>query len=118
MAFQITDDILDFIAEEDILGKPVGSDVRQGIITLPAWYALNFSPAKTELRQLLASPDSCREESARIIELIIDSGGIGYAYHVSKHYAIKAKQQLKYLPNHLIKSTLYSFVDYIIDREF
>jgi geranylgeranyl pyrophosphate synthase len=38
MAFQIVDDILDFTGDEAVLGKPVGSDLRQGIITLPFFY--------------------------------------------------------------------------------
>ena len=45
LAFQITDDILDFTADENILGKPTGRDIRQGVITLPALYALRNSPA-------------------------------------------------------------------------
>ena len=118
MAFQITDDILDFIADEEILGKPVGGDVRQGVITLPAWYALNLSPDKAELRRLLSSPDLCREEPERIIELVVDSGGIDYAYHVGRHFAVKAKRQLQLLPDHPVKRKMDEFIDYTIDRNF
>ena len=50
MAFQVTDDILDLIADEEILGKPTGSDIRQGVITLPALYAMHNSKHAEELR--------------------------------------------------------------------
>ncbi len=79
MGFQITDDILDIVADEKTLGKPTGSDIRQGVITLPALYALRYDPNRQELANLLSSPEACTNEAQRIIEIISDSDGIDYA---------------------------------------
>jgi heptaprenyl diphosphate synthase len=118
MAFQITDDILDFIADEAILGKPTGSDIKQGVITLPAIYALRYSPDKGELAELLSSPEKCREYSERIIEIVIESDGIDYAYYVTQRFACKARKQLEYLPDKPVKEALNQIIDFISKRDY
>ncbi len=118
MAFQVTDDILDFVADEGVLGKPTGSDVKQGVITLPAIYALHHSPHERELKELLASPAGCIENSDRILDIIIDSDGIDYAYFVTEHFARKARKQLDYLPDKVVRETLYEVADFISAREY
>ncbi|MGI6435188.1 MAG: polyprenyl synthetase family protein [Syntrophomonadaceae bacterium] len=118
MAFQVTDDILDFVATEQILGKPTGNDVRQGIITLPAIYALRCSPHRQELAQWLSSPQACLSKVDTIIDLVIDSGGIDYAYHATECYACKAKRQLQLLPNSLITENLANMADFISTRDY
>ncbi len=118
MAFQITDDILDFVADEKVLGKPVGSDVKQGVITLPAIYALRFGPHKERLGTLLASPQLCSEQASEIIELITESDGMDYAYHVSRKFADKARQQLNSLPDVSVKDSLYEIATFISGREY
>ncbi len=118
MAFQVTDDILDFVATEETLGKPTGNDVRQGIITLPAIYALNYSPHRQKLARWLSSPHSCLSEVDGIIDLVIDSGGIDYAYHVTRRYAHKAKLQLRSLPYSLVTENLAGMADFISTRDY
>lgn len=118
MAFQITDDILDFIADENTLGKPIGNDIRQGIITLPALYALRFSPERQELRTMLSSPELCKSETSRIIDMVVESGGIDYAYSMSRKYAYLAQQQLHLLPDRAVKQTFFDVADFILVREF
>lgn len=117
MAFQVTDDILDFVAAEQILGKPTGNDVRQGIITLPAIYALRYSPHRRELAQWLSSPQACLSKVDAIIELVIDAGGIDYAYHATQCYACKAKRQLQSLPRSPITENLGNMADLISTRD-
>lgn len=118
MAFQVTDDILDFVATEQILGKPTGNDVRQGIITLPAIYALRRSPHRRELSRWLSSPQACLSKVDTIIDLVIDSGGIDYAYHATRCYASKAKRQLQSLPSSLITENLADMADFISTRDY
>lgn len=118
MAFQVTDDILDFIADEKVLGKPTGSDIRQGVITLPALYALKKDDHRTELAGLLSSPELCNTQAERIIDMIISSDGIDYAYYVSQHFARKAQIQLKYLPDRPVKKSFLDISDYILARDF
>lgn len=118
MAFQVTDDILDFVATEEILGKPTGSDIRQGIITLPAIYALRFSPCRQELQQWLSSAEDCVIRAEEIIDLVIDSGGIDYAYYAAQFYTEKAKRQLQFLPRTEITKNLGGMADFISDRDY
>lgn len=118
MAFQITDDILDLVADEQVLGKPTGSDIKQGVITLPALYALQNSPERHTLAALLSSPEECRAKTSHIIDLIVDSQGIDYAYHIAKSYAEKACRQLDRLPDSAAKETCRKMAEYITDREF
>jgi len=118
MAFQITDDILDYVADEDILGKPVGSDIRQGVITLPAIYALRCSPHGMELAEMLSSPESCTSKANEIVDLIVNSDGIDYAYYASNRFAEQALRQLNYLPEVPVKESFYRIADFISGREY
>lgn len=118
MAFQVTDDILDIIADEQVLGKPTGSDIKQGVITLPALYALRHSPQREELSRLLASPEACRAETEKIIAIILDTDSIDYSYYITQHFARKAQGQLAFLPEHPLKENLFNIADFILDRDF
>lgn len=118
MAFQITDDILDFIADEEVLGKATGSDIRQGIITLPAIYALKHDSRKSELKRLLSSPELCVQEAEQIIDIVTSSDGIEYAYQVSIKYAQKAQAELLKLPDVEEKQIFFDICDFIIQRDF
>jgi len=118
MAFQVTDDILDFVASEEILGKPVGSDIRQGVITLPAIYALKHGAHRQELGQMLSSPAACCNHADEIIELITETDGIDYAYYVSNKFAEKAIQQLEKLPDMSGKDSLLAIAAFISGREY
>ena len=118
MAFQVTDDILDFIADEKVLGKPTGSDIKQGVITLPALYALKHAPDRQELADLLSSPELCNTYADRIIDIILDSDGIDYAYFASRYFAQKAKNQLRYFPEREVKKAFLDTADFILERDF
>ncbi len=118
MAFQVTDDILDFIADEKILGKPTGSDIRQGVITLPALYALKHGPGRQELAASLSSPERCLSQAEEIIGMILESDGIEYSYYVTSHFAGKAKKQLEYLPAVPARERLYEIADFIMSRDY
>jgi heptaprenyl diphosphate synthase len=118
MAFQVTDDILDFVASEEMLGKPVGSDIRQGVITLPAIYALKYGSNREQLGRLLSSPEACANQAEEIVDLIIDSDGIDYAYHVSNRFAERARQQLAGLPDMAGKDSLSDIAAFISGREY
>jgi heptaprenyl diphosphate synthase len=93
MAFQITDDILDFVAKEQQLGKPVGSDLQQGVITLPTIYALKHSPAREDLKNLLSLLSTQNDAFIldKAVEIIKNSGGIGHAQEIAWRYLVKAK---------------------------
>jgi heptaprenyl diphosphate synthase len=118
MAFQITDDILDLVAEQKQLGKPVGSDLRQGIITLPVIYALKHSPERERLRTLILSSNKSEELIQEAITIIQHCGGIQYSIEVAEKYIWKAKGALKNLPQRPAKKILEKVADFVSIRKF
>ncbi len=118
MSFQITDDILDFTADESVLGKPTGSDIRQGIITLPALYALRNSPEASELREILRSPDNVARQADRAISIINSSGGIEYSQKVAEKYIAKAHLMLEQIPSSQARTALSRIADFICVRDY
>lgn len=117
MAFQITDDILDFTGTEKTLGKPAGSDMRQGNITLPALYALHCSPVGDDLRRWIDRPQEERKVS-EAVRLIRKSGGIEYARDLANRYLQRAEQRLEPLPNSKSKRSLLDIARFIGERRF
>ncbi|MFC0271599.1 heptaprenyl diphosphate synthase component II [Metabacillus herbersteinensis] len=116
MSFQITDDILDFTATEEELGKPVGSDLLQGNITLPVLFALEDPMFRIELEKI--SSDTTFEEINPLIERILQSDVIEKSIKVSDQYLQKAFSILEELPSGRSRSTLYSVTKYIGKRKF
>ncbi|HHY73166.1 MAG TPA: heptaprenyl diphosphate synthase component II [Bacillus bacterium] len=116
MAFQITDDILDFTGTEKELGKPAGSDLLQGNITLPVLYALQNDTVRKEI---IDTFDMTNEEKIKqIISLVKNSGGIEYSKEISERYLKKAHEIIKNLPNCKEKTTLSNIAKYIGKRKF
>ena len=76
VAFQIVDDILDFTGNADQVGKPVGGDLRQGLITLPTLYHLEANPDDSDRIDAIVAGTLNTEESERLIETIRNSGAI------------------------------------------
>jgi len=118
MAFQITDDILDMTAEQERLGKPIGGDIRQGIITLPVIYALKNSPQRERLLELVHKPDKSEDEIFETISLIRNCGGLEYSTSIALQYISKAKKELDPLPDIPVKETLKTIADFISFRKF
>lgn len=117
IAFQITDDVLDMNASQEYLGKPVGSDLRQGVITLPAMYALKVCSCKDKLASLLTKRDKNEQEIKEIIEIIQDCGGIDYALKLAKRYLERARQRVEILPPSKARDALISLTYYVKSRE-
>ncbi|WLR53098.1 heptaprenyl diphosphate synthase component II [Bacillus tianshenii] len=112
MSYQIIDDILDFTSTEEELGKPAGSDLMQGNITLPVLYAIRDEKLKERIK--LISEEN-REE---ILSIILSSGGIEYAKDISDRYLEKALNILEELPNNRAKRSFRSIAKYIGKRKF
>jgi len=116
MSFQITDDILDFTSTAEELGKPVGSDLLQGNITLPVLFALEDPSIKKEVEKI--SMDTTPNEIEPILEMILSSGVIEKSAQISDRYLQKAFHILEELPKNRARSTLYSIAKYIGKRKF
>ena len=78
MAFQLADDLMDMTASVQTAGKPVGSDFKQGILTLPAMYALQHSPQQEKLRKIILSRHISGNTLQTGMDIIVQSGGMQY----------------------------------------
>lgn len=116
MSFQITDDILDFTSTEKELGKPVGSDLLQGNITLPVLFALENPTIKVEIEKI--TNKTTPNEIQPILNRILDSDVIERSAKVSDQYLQKAFDILENLPKNRARSTLFSIAKYIGKRKF
>jgi heptaprenyl diphosphate synthase len=120
MAFQIRDDILDLIGTEKELGKPPGSDIRQGNITLPVIYALQEPALRPRLLEQIAEIRAA-EGSADIAEfltLIRNSTGIARAEELVDRYIAKAIRSLEALPDNKARRNLKEIALFIGQRKF
>lgn len=118
MAFQIGDDILDLTANQSVLGKPVGSDLRQGIVTLPVIIALAKSPDRLRLAEIVQNKEKNESEVLEAINIIKKCGAIDQSFKVSDSYLEKAKNQLKFLPSGKATQCLAAISNQIGKRKF
>jgi heptaprenyl diphosphate synthase len=118
MSFQITDDILDFVGEEKQLGKPAGSDLKQGNITLPTLYTLSDERTRSDMVAYLQSQNPDEAQWQRVLRLVRDSGGIEFSRWLSERYLEKAFQELDSLPKIKAKQALHKIAAYIGGRKF
>jgi len=116
MAFQITDDILDFTSSEEELGKPAGSDLLQGNITAPALYAMENETIRCEIEKVHEDMEPAQIQ--KIISLIKDSGAIEKSIALSDLYLNKALAVLEDLPSNKAKKTLRDIAKFIGRRKY
>lgn len=118
ICFQIKDDLFDYYSND--VGKPTGSDMREGKITLPALYVLENSnnPLLEPIRaKLTASQFLDENEIGQLIRISIEEGGIGYAENMIERYRSEA---LALLPDDIsdeLREALTAYIDYVIKRD-
>lgn len=118
MAFQITDDILDITASSEQIGKPVGNDLRQGVLTLPVIYALANSPRRRELAELIAAREMSADHVARGIAIVRETEAVEYSYgHVGRYLETARAVLPASLPAD-IRASLINIADFIGLRKF
>ena len=118
MAFQLIDDVLDFSATEETLGKPVGNDLREGKVTLPLILALReCTPAERGRVEKVVADAGYESVSAAEIRAILERyGAIQTVRRRAQTYTETAIAQLEPLPDSPHKRALLSIADMIIDR--
>ncbi|MFB0559153.1 MAG: polyprenyl synthetase family protein [Dehalococcoidales bacterium] len=116
IAFQVVDDILDFIGTEEELGKPVGSDLAQGTLTLPAMLLLERYPEENPVKRLFQNGDK-QKNIELAIELIRNSSIVQECYDIASDYCSRACRNLSPLPDNPNRQTLIQLADYIIRRK-
>ncbi len=115
MAFQIADDILDITGSEDLLGKPVGSDLREGVLTLPVIRYLQQHPNDPRILRVLGSEDG-EADVALAVELIKRSGAVDQAYARAREFASAAIAALDGLPHNAHRQALVDLAEYVVRR--
>jgi len=115
IAFQIVDDILDFVSTEEELGKPIGSDLAQGTLTLPAMLILERYPADNPVRRLFETRDKEHLEPA--ITIVRQEAVVEESYRIASDYCAKACQNLKLLPDDSVCQVLIELANYVIRRK-
>jgi all-trans-nonaprenyl-diphosphate synthase len=113
IAFQIVDDILDFTSSTETLGKPAGSDLKQGNLTAPVLFALEEHPHLIELVDREFSESSDLED---ILALVQKSNGIQRSRDLAKIHAKQAVNAIEWLPTSAHKQSLLDLTDYILER--
>ena len=116
IAFQLSDDLLDITAEQTESGKVPGTDLREGIPTLPALFALRSQdPADARLRELLSAPvpESSIDEALRLLR---GSPAVDAARDVLRSYAERARGVLTELPDVPARAALEALADFVVSR--
>jgi heptaprenyl diphosphate synthase len=116
-AFQISDDIIDITSPADVSGKTPGTDLREGVHTLPMLYALQGEgPVADRLRVLLARPITDDAEVDEALELLRTGPGVPRARAVLAEHANAARAELARLPDHPAAKALASLTTFVVDR--
>ncbi len=116
-AFQISDDIIDIDSDSDESGKLPGTDIREGVHTLPMLYALRETgPEAPRLRELLSGPVEDDAAVAEALALLRASPGMAKAKDFLVQYAAQARRELDLLPDLPGRRALQTLVDYTVSR--
>lgn len=116
LAFQIKDDIFDYGTED--IGKPTGLDIRERKITLPLIYVLQNSSKeiRDELINIIKNHNEEKEKVKRAVQLVMQEGGVKYAYMRMNELKKQALECIKDIPDSDTKNALISLVNYTIER--
>jgi octaprenyl-diphosphate synthase len=119
IAFQIVDDLLDYTADERVLGKATGTDLREGNLTLPVICALSraTSDDRNRMETIIGDPDLAREEFDSILDLIIKYGGIEYSKDRAQEHVDQAKTCLDIFEASKPRALLKDLADYVLARK-
>lgn len=116
MAFQIMDDILDFTGEQATIGKPVASDLRQGLVTLPALIYLDTHPDDMDLQAILEGKVLTDAQMDRLVAAIRAGSAVEAAVLEAQVYIERAHQILGEMPDTQERQALGELADYIVQR--
>jgi geranylgeranyl pyrophosphate synthase len=114
MSFQIADDVLDYLATEEEVGKPVGNDLKQGTVTLPLMLARQSTNG--QLDAVLAKPVLDDADYAEVVRIVRNSSGIDESYAYAKTFGDKARAELEAFPPSAYRDALESLTYYVVGR--
>ena len=119
LAFQIIDDVLDLTASEDVLGKPVASDLREGKVTMAVIHALDrCTPEERKIIETVLDERCFTTVSHRdVLEILERYGSVDYATASANEHAEQARRAIAHFPDTEIKRALLWIPDFVVGRE-
>ena len=116
MSFQIADDVLDYLATEDEVGKPVGNDLKQGTVTLPLMLARHDPAVDGKLDVILEKATLQDADYAEVVRIVRGSRGIEESYGYAKTFGDKARAELQAFPPSPYRDAFESLTYYVVRR--
>lgn len=116
LAFQLSDDIMDLVADQSTLGKEPGVDLREGVFTLPVILALRESEHREELRRLLRSEQPDEGNLRRVVEIVRGDGALGRAREAVVVEVRRALSEAERLPEGAAREALLHLAEYLAVR--
>lgn len=119
MAFQLIDDLLDFTAREQTLGKPIGSDLKEGKITLPMVYTLEGASAseREEIQTVLSDRSYERVPFQRVRQMVQKYGAAARVQERAQQFTAKSRGIIDEFPDSPYQSALYALTDLVTERD-
>jgi octaprenyl-diphosphate synthase len=117
MAFQIQDDLLDYLGRKSIIGKPTGIDIKEKKLTLPLIYALEHSSTKDSRQALKIIRNGAKSKELQwVLEFVKDNGGIDYSVKKALEFGHRAIENLVAFSSSPAKEALTGFVEFVLAR--
>jgi octaprenyl-diphosphate synthase len=119
LAFQIVDDVLDLTATEEVLGKPVASDLREGKATLSVIHSMDHGTARDRqaIQRVLDDRSFDRVSREEIQQILARNGSVEYAMAVAERHAEESRKALATLPDSEFKRALLWVPDFVVARD-
>jgi octaprenyl-diphosphate synthase len=120
IAFQLVDDLLDYTGDAQAVGKPLGSDLREGKVTLPLIHLLkqpNDGNGARIVRDIIASRTVTAEQWGELLQCLKDHASIDYAHRRALEFAERAKKPLYAFPPSSERDALLALPDYVLSRD-
>lgn len=118
IAFQIRDDIFDYVSTGAAIGKPTGNDLKEKKLTLPLIYSINQAPRKEgkKILSLIKKGEESEERSRTVREFVTQYGGLVYAEKTAVEYCARAREAIAGFPDGPAKRSLLEFIEFALKR--